>query len=101
MSPAASLPHQSGIRETPLSREKCRLTVVMACSAVMRRESQVMNLTFMVEIILDSGKCMVNVLLAPKRSRRYIVPGVPILGHSGAAVTRGKMPFSPCQAHTN
>ena len=62
MSPAASLPHQSGIRETPVSREKCRLTVVMACSAVMRRESQVINLTFMVETILDSGKCIVNVL---------------------------------------
>ena len=26
MSPAASLPHQSGIRETPVSREKRRLT---------------------------------------------------------------------------
>jgi len=45
-----------------VSREKCRLTVVMACSAFMRRESQVINLTFMVETILDSGKCMVNVL---------------------------------------
>ena len=62
MSPAASLPHQSGIRETPVSREKCRLTVVMACSAVTRQRKSGHEFDLRDKIILDSGKCMVNVL---------------------------------------
>ena len=62
MSPAASLPHQSGIRETPVSREKRRLTVVMACSAVTRQRKSGHEFDLRDKIILDSGKCMVNVL---------------------------------------